>query len=261
MKHLWFALCGLLCCAVAAPQLCAQTPVWSDEFSGPARSAPDPSKWVHDLGATGWGNAELQNYTDSRENSFLDGKGHLIIRAIKTGDMQFTSARLKTSGKYAVRYGRIEARMKLPFGQGIWPAFWMLGNQFPSQDWPQCGEIDIMEHIGKEPSTIYGTIHGPGYSGSSGMPGKYASKDGKPFSDGFHVYGVDWREGEIRFLVDGNEFSRVRRQDIPAGKQWVFDEPFFLLLNLAVGGRWPGYPDATSNFPQDLTVDWVRVYQ
>ncbi len=260
MKHLLFLLCVLSISLVAVRHLPSQVPVWADEFNGPAGAAPDPSKWAHDLGASGWGNAELQNYTNSRENSFLDGKGHLVIRAIKTGDKQYTSARLKTSGNYAVRYGRIEARMKLPFGQGIWPAFWMLGNQFPGQGWPDCGEIDIMEHIGKEPSTIYGTIHGPGYSGSAGMPGKYALGEGKPFSDDFHVYGVDWREGDIRFLVDGREFSRVRRQDIPKGKKWVFDEPFFLLLNLAVGGRWPGYPDATTKFPQELTVDWVRVY-
>lgn len=261
MKPLWLSLCILVVGAAASAQLPAQKPAWSDEFDGPAGSAPESSKWVHDLGASGWGNAELQNYTSSRENSFLDGKGNLVIRAIKTGEKQYTSARLKTSGKYAVRFGRIEARMKLPYGQGIWPAFWMLGNQFPKQGWPDCGEIDIMEHIGKEPAIIYGTLHGPGYSGTAGMPGTYSSKDGKPFSDDFHVYGVDWREGEIRFLVDGNEYSRVRRQDIPAGRKWVFDEPFFLLLNLAVGGRWPGYPDATSSFPQELTVDWVRVFQ
>ncbi len=243
-------------CAQPARQL-----VWSDEFNGPEGSAPDASKWTHDLGATGWGNDELQNYTDSRANSFLDGKGHLVIRAIQTGDKQFTSARLNTSGKYLVQFGLIEARMKLPFGQGIWPAFWMLGQDFPKQRWPECGEIDIMEFVGKEPTTIYGTIHGPGYSGAAGMPGKFASKNGKLFSEDFHVYAVDWREGDIRFLVDGEEFSRVRKSDIPAGKQWVLDRPFFILLNLAVGGRWPGYPDATSTFPQELTVDWIRVYR
>lgn len=262
MKHygLMLMILGLACSLLAYPAG-AQQPIWADEFEGPAGTAPDSAKWVYDLGAGGWGNAELQTYTDSRENSFLDGKGHLVIRAIQTGEKQYTSARLKTRGKYTVKFGRVEARIRLPFGQGIWPAFWMLGHEFPRVPWPQCGEIDIMEFIGKEPQTIYGTVHGPGYSGSGGIPGKYASRDGKAFSEDFHVYAVDWREGDIRFLVDGNEYARVRRADIPAGKQWVFDQPFFILLNLAVGGRWPGYPDQTTRFPQQLLVDWVRVYQ
>lgn len=254
-----FACIGLLLALLALPQF-AQQPVWSDEFDGPAGAAPDATKWGYDLGASGWGNEEWQEYTSSRENVALDGKGMLVLRARKESEHRYTSARLKTSGKFAVKYGRIEARMRIPAGQGMWPAFWMLGECGPRVPWPQRGEIDIMENIGKEPGVVHGTIHGPGYAGANSISGAFTLPAGERFSDDFHVYAVDWREDALRFMVDGKPFHTVEKSGIPAGTDWVFDEPFFILLNLAVGGRWPGNPDHTTQFPQELTVDWVRVY-
>ncbi len=253
------ACAGILLALLAIPQF-AQQPVWSDEFDGPAGAAPDSTKWVYDLGASGWGNEEWQEYTSSRENSALDGKGMLVIRARKESEQRFTSARLKTSGKFAIKYGRIEARMRLPEGQGMWPAFWMLGRPGSDVSWPQRGEIDIMENIGKEPGTVHGTIHGPGYSGAKSISGAFKLPNGERFADDFHVFAVDWREDAIRFMVDGESFFTIKQADIPAGKKWVFDAPFYILLNLAVGGRWPGNPDQSTRFPQELIVDWVRVY-
>jgi beta-glucanase (GH16 family) len=235
--------------------------IWSDEFNGPAGMAPDKSKWVHDLGAGGWGNKELQTYTDSTENARMDGRGRLHIRALKSEDGRFTSARLKTKGRFEGKYLRVVARMKVPRGQGLWPAFWMLGATFPEQDWPDCGEIDIMEHIGKEPSTTYGTIHGPGYSGAKAISGKHELPAGQEFNSAFHEYAVEWRPNEISFFADGVRFHTVSPGSIPKGARWVFDRPFFLLLNLAVGGLWPGYPDDSTPFPAVLEVDWIRVYQ
>jgi beta-glucanase (GH16 family) len=230
--------------------------VWSDEFDGTKASAPDSKKWTYDLGASGWGNNELEKYTNSRENSFLDGAGHLVIRAIKTNDT-YTSARLKTQGLYSVAYGRIAARLKLPKGQGIWPAFWMLGDDVKIAGWPKCGEIDVMEFIGKTPETVYFTLHGPGYSGDKGISKSVALAD----RDGFHVYGIEWAPESLTFLLDDQPVRTVTTKDLPAGTKWVYDHPHFLLLDLAVGGGWPGNPDATTVFPQDYVIDWVRVWQ
>jgi len=233
--------------------------VWSDEFDGPAGSAPDRGKWTYDLGQTGWGNAELENYTNSTSNAFLDGNGHLVIRAIANG-ASYTSARLKTQDLAAFPYGKIEARIQIPYGQGIWPAFWMLGADIATNGWPRCGEIDIMENIGKEPSTVHGTVHGPGYSGGNGIGAPYSLPERQRFAADFHVFTVVWERESVEFQVDGRTYKRVTAADLPAGTQWAFGHPFFLLLNLAVGGNWPGYPDSTTRFPQDMTVDWVRVY-
>lgn len=235
--------------------------MWSDEFNAPAGTSPDPAKWTYDLGAGGWGNRELETYTDRSANMFEDGAGHLVIRALKTAAGDYTSARIKTLGKFSIQYGKIEARIKMPHGQGIWPAFWMLGVDINSAGWPQCGEIDIMENIGKEPSTVHGTIHGPGYSGAAGIGAPYDDKAGQPFADAFHVFAVEWSPGSIEFLVDRYSYLKITPERIPSGAKWVYDHPFFLLLNVAVGGSWPGYPDATSKFPQEMTVDWVRVWQ
>src|SRR5215471_17585485 len=161
--------------------------VWSDDFDGPANSAPNRTKWTYDLGKTGWGNAELENYTNSTDNAFLDGNGHLVIQAVANGS-QYTSARLKTQGLAGFTYGKIEARIQVPFGQGIWPAFWMLGTDISRVGWPRCGEIDIMENIGKEPSTVHGTAHGPGYSGGNGIGAPYALPSGQRFADAFHEF-------------------------------------------------------------------------
>jgi beta-glucanase (GH16 family) len=234
--------------------------VWSEEFDGPAGSAPDPAIWTYDLGATGWGNNEKENYTNSTDNAFLDGEGHLIIQAIATPG-GYTSARLKTQGLYSLTYGKIEIRARLPFGQGIWPAAWMLGGDIGSIGWPGCGEIDIMENIGKEPSTIHGTVHGPGYSGANGIGAPFLLPNGARFADGFHTFAVVWGPESLDFLVDDILYKSVTPADLPPGAQWVFTHPFFLILNVAVGGNWPGNPNATTQFPQQMAVDYVRVYR
>jgi beta-glucanase (GH16 family) len=232
--------------------------VWADEFDGPANSAPDPTKWTYDLGNNnGWGNQELETYTNVLQNAHLDGAGHLIIRAERSGTT-FTSARLKTQGLFAARYGTIESRIRLPFGQGIWPAFWMLGTNITTVGWPRCGEIDIMENIGREPSINHGTVHGPGYSGGNGISGLY-TLPGSRLADDFHVFAIQWAPGTIMFSVDGTSYKTVTAASLPAGAPWVFDNPFFLLLNVAVGGSWPGAPDTTTQFPQQMIVDYVRV--
>jgi len=235
--------------------------VWSAEFQGPAGSAPDPAIWTYDLGATGWGNNEKENYTNSTDNAYLDGAGHLIIQAIATPNGGYTSARLKTQGLYSVTYGKIEMRARIPFGQGIWPAFWMLGDDIDSAGWPRCGEIDIMENIGKEPSTVHGTVHGPGYSGGNGIGAPFLLPNGQRFADDFHTFAVVWGPESVDFLVDNIAYKSVTTADLPAGTQWVFNHPFFLILNVAVGGNWPGDPDATTQFPQQMAVEYVRVFR
>jgi beta-glucanase (GH16 family) len=240
--------------------------IWSDEFNGPDGSAPDPAKWVYDLGGSGWGNDELESYTDRRNNSFID-HGNLVIRARKehyTGadgkTREFTSARLKTLGKFSRTYGRFEARIKIPRGLGMWPAFWMLGDNFGKDSWPECGEIDIMENVGQEPSIIHGSIHGPGSPGGD-FEAPYALPAGKMFADQFYVFALEWEPDTIRFYVDDHLYATRTRADLKAGQKWVFDRPFFLLLNVAVGGTWPGPPDNATVFPQDMLVDYVRVYE
>lgn len=243
--------------------------VWSDEFDGPAGTRVDSTKWVTEIGGQGWGNQERQYYTTSAENAALDGQGHLVLTARAEpagtalqcwyGACRYTSARLKTMGKFEQTYGRFEARLRVPRGQGIWPAFWMLGNDIDRVGWPRSGEIDIMEHIGREPNFVYGTVHGPGYSGGSGISGRYSFAS--DVAEEFHVFAVEWVPGEINWFVDGRQYHRVTPQSLPAGGTWVFDHPFFLLLNLAVGGAWPGDPDASTAMPQRLTVDYVRVYR
>lgn len=256
----------------ANPLASAQTwtLVWSDEFNGPAGSPVDGTKWAFDIGGGGWGNNELEYYTNSTRNAAMDGNGNLVITAIKEalprknrcwyGQCQYSSARIKTKGKFERSYGRFEARIQVPYGQGLWPAFWMLGNNIDAVSWPNCGEIDIMENIGREPSTVHGTIHGPGYSGANGIGAAYVLPGGA-FSDGFHVFAVEWQPNAIRWYVDGNLYQSRTPADLPAGAVWVFDHPFFMLLNVAVGGFWPGNPDATTVFPQRMYIDYVRVYQ
>lgn len=243
------------------------TLVWSDEFDQPDGSRPDPEKWTFDVGGDGWGNHELEYYTDRVQNIFVQG-GHLVITATReefTGidgtARHYTSARLKTLGKFSQTYGRFEASIKIPYGQGLWPAFWMLGDDIAKVDWPNCGEIDIMENIGKEPSVVHGTIHGPGYSGAGGIGARYALPSGKRFADNFHLFAVEWEPATIHFFVDNELYETRTRSELSAGAKWVFDHPFFLLLNVAVGGDWPGDPDTTTKFPQTMQVDYVRVYQ
>src|SRR5882724_4147519 len=239
---------------------------WSDEFNGPDGSAVDSTKWTFDVGGKGWGNNELETYTSRTANAHVEN-GSLVINAIKetfTGadntTRNYTSARLLTKHKFSQTYGRFEARIKIPFGQGIWPAFWMLGDDIDKVGWPTCGEIDVMENIGREPGIVHGTFHGPGYSGGKGVGAAYTLTGGRKFSDDFHTFAVEWEPNVIRFYVDGNLYQTRTPADLPQGTSWVFDHPFFIILNVAVGGGWPGNPDATTNFPQQMQVDYVRVY-
>ena len=235
--------------------------VWSDEFNQPDGSRPDPAKWSFETGGNGWGNNELEYYTD-RTNNAVIADGKLVIQAQPEnyGGKTITSARLLTKNKGSWTYGRFEARIKIPRGQGIWPAFWMLGTDVASAGWPTCGEIDIMENIGKEPGKVHGTVHGPGYSGGDGIGGPFALPDGATFADDFHVYAVDCESNVITWYVDNQPYFRVTPASLPKGRAWVYNHPKFLLLNLAVGGGWPGYPDKTTTLPQQLVVDYVRVY-
>jgi beta-glucanase (GH16 family) len=242
-----------------SPPSPSPTQDWIENFDGPANSLPDPARWSYDLGNNnGWGNRELENYTNQTQNVHLDGAGHLVIHVQREGS-GYTSARLKTQGKFSAKFGRIEARMRLPFGQGIWPAFWMLGASFNGSNWPACGEIDIMENIGREPSVVHGTVHGPGYSGGSGISRSFTLPGAARFADDFHVFAIAWAPQAITFEVDGAAYETVTPASLPGGATWVFDNPFFLLLNVAVGGTFPGDPDATSVFPQEMVVDYVRV--
>ncbi|HEU4994281.1 MAG TPA: glycoside hydrolase family 16 protein [Gemmatimonadaceae bacterium] len=266
MKQALLALLTLVVCADSAP---SPVLVWRDEFDGPAGATFDRTRWTADTGGDGFGNAERQFYTTRPENVALDGNGHLVITAVAEpasstyqcwyGKCLYSSARLKTQGLFTRTYGRIEARIKLPRGQGIWPAFWMLGSDIGVVGWPQSGEIDIMENIGREPAIVHGTLHGPGYSGASGPTRADTLKAGA-YADDFHVFAVDWSPNVIRWYVDGRPYSHMTPAHLPAGKRWVFDHPFFLLLNVAVGGEWPGDPDAMSTYPQQMIVDYVRVY-
>lgn len=240
---------------------------WSDEFDGPRGSRPDSSRWSLDVGGNGWGNKELETYTSHSANSYVDD-GRLVIKVLKetfTGPdsitRNYTSARLLTKNKFSRAYGRFEARIKIPYGQGIWPAFWMLGDNIDAAGWPNCGEVDIMENIGREPAIVHGTFHGPGYSGGSGIGAAYKLPSGRKFSDDFHTFGVEWQPNVLRFYVDGVLYETRTPADLPSGTSWVFDHPFFIILNVAVGGAWPGNPDATTVFPQQMLVDYVRVYQ
>ena len=256
--------------SLSAPQYSQKNsaPYFAEEFTGGRGQAFDLSKWTAEIGGGGWGNEELQYYRDTAENARLDGRGNLVITALKLnsaseltcwyGKCLYTSARLITKKKLEFKYGRIEARIKLPEGAGVWPAFWMLGNDIDQAGWPGCGEIDIMEFVGREPSKIYGTVHGPGYSGANSIGGSISLTGGVRASD-FHVYSVEWSENEIRWFFDGKEYHKFSRTSVPTGSKWVFDHPFFIILNFAVGGKWPGSTDQKTTFPQSMLVDYVRV--
>jgi len=233
--------------------------VWQDEFD--TNGAPDESKWVYDIGrgpdGDGWGNAELQSYTKNAENIVIED-GVLKITALQSGNT-FTSARITTKGLFDQAYGRFEARIKMPYGPGIWPAFWMLGADIDVNPWPQCGEIDIMEYRGQEPNIIHGSVHGPGYSGGSPITKSYGFENDR-FDADFHLFAIEWTEDYINYFVDDVPYQSITPKDVEGKGAWVFDHPFYILLNLAVGGNYVGFPTSETVFPQTMEVDWVRVY-
>jgi len=234
--------------------------VFEDNFD--VDGAPNPNFWTYDIGGNGWGNNELQFYTDRPDNVTVQN-GFLIITAKQENyqGSNFTSARLKTQNLFSQKYGRFEARIKLPQGKGLWPAFWMLGSNFEEVSWPQCGEIDIMEYLGNKPTEVFGTIHAPGIFGANSLSKKYMLPQGR-FDTEFHVFGIEWTENYINWYVDDVLYSQITRAKVAEeGGEWVFDNDFFMILNIAVGGNLPGNPDANTIFPQRMIVDYVRVYQ
>jgi beta-glucanase (GH16 family) len=232
---------------------------------------PNPTKWTSDTGAWPY-NSELEYYTNatnpaasdySTQNAFLDGSGDLVIQALRQnyGGRNYTSARLTTATTFTQAYGRFEASIQVPAGQGLWPAFWMLGDNINTVNWPNCGEIDIAEILGNATGTVYGSAHGPGYSGSS-ITNHYTLPSGQLLSNGFHTYAVQWSKSpaQILYSVDGHTYATVTPAQVPAGGTWEFNHPFNIILNLAVGGSWPGAPNASTPFPARMLVNYVRVY-
>ncbi len=232
--------------------------VWEDQFDG---DAIDPECWTHEIGGHGWGNNELEYYTDRPTNSFTSS-GYLVIEAKEEqiGNNPFTSARMITAGKKEFQYGRIDIRAKLPKGRGIWPALWMLGRNFYDDGWPSCGEIDIMELVGHQPSIVYGTAHYGANPAEHAFQGGTSFLPGQSFSDEFHVYSIIWKENSIQWLRDGVQYYDLTPADL-GGAAWPFNNSFFFIFNVAVGGDWPGNPDATTVFPQRMIVDYIRVFQ
>lgn len=233
--------------------------VIQDEFN--IDGAPNPNLWNYDIGTGqyGWGNNELQFYTNRSKNVTVQN-GYLIITAHKESfnGSSYTSARLLTKGKFEQTYGRFEARMRLPWGQGMWPAFWMLGADIDTNTWPGCGEIDIMEFRGQNPSIVLGTVHGPGYSAGQSISKSYTIKNDR-FDTDFHVFGIEWGSKYVNFYVDDVLYNQITPADVPG--EWVFNKPFYILINLAVGGNFVGAPNSDTVFPQTMLVDYVRVYK
>ncbi len=235
--------------------------VMSEEFDS---NTLNPSMWSYDIGlgpnpANPWGNKELQYYTDRPQNIKVEN-GMLKITAIKENFIgsAYTSARILTKGKFEQKYGRFEARIKVPLGKGLWPAFWMLGANSDTVEWPLCGEIDIMEYLGSKPTTIFGSVHGPGYSAENAISKNYVLTNNR-FDNDFHVFGIEWGENYVNYYVDDVLYNQITPKDVPG--EWVFNQPFYIILNMAVGGNFPGSPNAETVFPQTMTVDYVRVYQ
>jgi len=233
--------------------------VIQDEFD--TDGTPNSAIWGFDVGTgtNGWGNNELQYYTNRPENVTVQN-GYLLITARKESyeGSSYTSARLITKGKFEQAYGRFEARMRLPWGQGMWPAFWMLGADIDTNPWPGAGEIDIMEFRGQDPTIVLGTVHGPGYSGGESITKSYTLKNDR-FDTGFHVFGIEWGPAYVNYYVDDVLYNQITPSDVPG--EWVFNKPFYILINLAVGGSFVGSPTSETVFPQTMLVDYVRVYK
>jgi beta-glucanase (GH16 family) len=264
------AACGVssgFISGTSQPDARAATPLIDDEFSGTAGAPPDPGKWIHETGGGGWGNNELECYTSSTSNAHLDGLGDLLIVARRApgtvctdGNVNnYTSARLDS--RWSFQYGEIDVRAKMPTGQGIWPAFWAMGTNFPQVGWPSAGEMDFSEVIGKQPSIDHVAVHGPRGGGKTDYSILAQLDSGVDLSQAFHTYSAKWSSRSISFYFDGTLVRTINTSDVPGGSRWVFDHPFYKLLNVAVGGRWPGEPDSTTTWPQVMTIDYVRVYQ
>jgi beta-glucanase (GH16 family) len=257
--YLFIAIIYVACEDSTGPEERNWQLVWQDEFDGPAGQSPDSANWTYDIG-TDWGNSQLEYDTDRPENVSLDGEGNLAITARREAYMgsAFTSARIKTEGLFEQAYGRFEASIRLPYGPGIWPAFWMLGANITTVSWPQCGEIDIMELRGQEPSTINGSVHGPGYSGGQAITKRFDLFRDR-FDNDFHIFAIEWGNDYIDFYVDNNLYQRITPDDVPG--TWVYNQPFFIILNVAVGGNYVGFPLESTPFPQTMLIDYVRVYK
>ncbi|MFK7814141.1 MAG: family 16 glycosylhydrolase [Maribacter sp.] len=233
----------------------------SDEFD--TDGSPNSSLWGFDIGkgpnGQGWGNQELQYYTNRTENVTVQN-GVLLITAREESfeDAQYTSARLLTKDLFEQQYGRFEARIWLPSGQGIWPAFWMLGADIDENPWPGAGEIDIMEYRGQNPSELIGSVHGPGYSGGNAISKEYTLLNDR-FDTGFHIFGIVWGPESVNFYVDDVLYNQITPEDVTG--EWVFNKPFYILMNVAVGGTFVGSPNAETVFPQTMLIDYVRVYE
>lgn len=235
----------------------------ADEFNTPG--APDPTIWGYDLGTgadiglPGWGNNELQYYTDRPENIVVeDGMLKITAQQESFEGSSYTSAKILTKGKFDQKHGRFEAKIQLPWGQGLWPAFWLLGDDKDGTEvWPQIGEIDIMENRGQEPTLINGTVHGPGYSAGESITKAYELENDR-FDTGFHIFGIEWGENYINFYVDDVLYNQITPEDVPG--EWVFNDSFYIIMNVAVGGNYVGSPNASTVFPQEMLVEYVRVY-
>lgn len=266
-------------CSHSLPATASSSPrewvlVWSDEFEGPAGARVDESKWRYDLGdgcqqgICGWGNNEKELYTSEVENISLNGQGQLMITARAAppglscyyGACRYTSAKITTRGIMNAEPGRVEARVKLPVGQGLWPAFWMLGSGHPSTAWPACGELDIMEYRGSQPDLTSAAVHGPGYAGAQSFNHAHRLPQGS-YSTDFHTFAVEWDSGGARFLVDGVAHFSITRETLQAAGPSVLDRSYYLILNLAVGGHFDGDPASDGIFPATMLVDYVRVYR
>jgi hypothetical protein len=236
--------------------------IWDAEFNRAAGRRP--TSWT--LGVGGGPGQQLEYYTARGANASLDGRGHLEVRArrhplVAHGHAyRYTSANLETLGRFQFKYGRVEARIDVPAGRGLWPAFFMLGADYPRVGWPDSGELDVMEIQGNNTKTLVATAHGPASYSAQGWQINAFFHSRVPLSDAFHVYGLDWSPNKIVWTIDGHEYGQMTRGELGAGEQWVFDRPFFLLLNLSVGGTWVGPPTSSTRFPATMRVDWVRVY-
>ncbi len=272
-----FALAAASCARAPGPIIYVTTPwrlAWSDEFDGPAGTRPDSSTWSYqtgdgcEQGICGWGNQEQETYTADTANAALDGQGHLAIIARRAAPgftcqaaaCRYTSARLIARRQRLAQPGRVEARIQLPEGQGLWPAFWMLGARDPDAPWPLKGELDIMENHGSNPRSTSSAVHGPGYSGKTPFVHDIQLANNGSFSAGFHLFAVEWDGTAVRFYVDNALHYTVSRQEVERHGAWVFDQPFSVLMNLAVGGTFDGNPLSDAILPATMLVDYVRVY-